>query len=111
MASASLAISMIASGVGAGASCNWPPTRELRTSARRLVEGTWGSWNRVPRQRPGSAIYRAIASSMCSMRVKTSGPSALTSTFSSEPAGLLEDPGCPANVSMAKCMFSLISAG
>src|SRR5205823_6500520 len=54
--------------------------------------------------------HRAIASSMCSMRVKTTGPFAVTSTSSSS-RHVCSRPGCPANVSMAKYMFSLISAG
>ena len=57
------------------------------------------------------AIYRPfIASSMCSMRVKIDGPSAVTSTFSSRRA-VCSRYGCPANVSIAKYMFSLIGAG
>ena len=44
------------------------------------------------------------------MRVKTTGPFAVTSTFSSS-RHVCSRPGCPANVSMAKYMFSLISAG
>jgi len=56
------------------------------------------------------AIPYLIASSMCSISVKTTGPSPLTRTSSSS-LQVCRRPGCPAKVSTAKYMFSLISAG
>src|SRR5204863_7313449 len=71
---------------------------------------TAGRDNGAARLRIEQFPHYFIASSMCSMRVKTTGPSAVTSTFSSSRA-VCSRYGCPANVSIAKYMFSLIGAG
>src|SRR5262249_39557484 len=81
---------------------------DLRQHLARWIE-VWknGVGDRYQKRGHG---YRAIASSMCSIRVKTTGPSAVTSTFSSR-RHVCSRYGWPANVSIAKYMFSLIGAG
>src|SRR5215472_7248158 len=73
-------------------------------------------WIQVRKGRVGNGDERvqhgqsAMASAMCSISVNTTGPLLETRTFSSSRA-VCCSPGCPAKVSIAKYIFSLISAG
>lgn len=66
----------------------------------------------IPACRPGSpdGADQASASSMKGWRVKITGPSLVTSRFSSRRT-VCSSPGCPAKVSHAKYMFSSSSTG
>src|ERR1039458_3224701 len=93
---------------GVGDSANWMSASSAPRT--RCTGSRFGNGQSATAMKKRFGMPYLIASSMCSIMVKTTGPLAVTSKFSSRRV-VCWSLGRPAKVSIAKSMFSLISAG